>query len=919
MVKKVLSFLSVFALLLTIVPMTAFAVDNDAGVNIDLVNNAAFNPSAGQQLTINVNYADNMGNSHGYVKIKQADTTIQTITSWGNQEVANADAEAAPAGPFTWNGLAGCPNGVVCANGNNYIVEVFVSYTENNIEQTDTDTGVVTIVGGLEITALTAVPTDGGTFDPAQDGEDEDLIITYALNKAPTAVNVKVKNSRNVEMKNFDGQLQNSQFSWDGVFANEIVEPGVYSVIFTATKAGEATVTRTIEVTVRYDSADKAQITGLKADPESFDPDNGDTTITFRNDERADITLEIQNADGVALKTFDDFRDEDIIANTDNEVTWNGERNDGDVLGNGTYKVVVIARNDFGVTVATSDVKIDDTGEALPKSNAHISNISCTPGSTFEPAEDEELACEADTEKDDIDLQVFAVKGALEIELFDDEGIDEGNDSIEFTWDGRDEDDEYVDEGSWRIEFRSTDSDNRELLAGVTRKIEYAKPRIDEFFLSKDKIDNDIGEITYAIFRLEDDGEVSLNYLLDGEDDDEIEEELEVEADRWYAVEVDADGYDYEDDIDVQLVAANTANIDVNEKRRDSLDLAEEKESSSKANITNDFIYPVVTDCNEDLEINYTLEDPGSVEISIHKGKTTGGSKVTELINLENQEDGDHSLTWNCRDDNNDKLSDGFYTYKIVSRDSSTDTESGIFVVGDVGDGGSSSSDDNDSNDNGSSNPNVVIKNGDDNNDDEEPVPDEPQPPSNDDCAGFSDLDENYEYCEAVEWAKDSGVLQGYPDGTFRASSPINRVELLKVVLNALDVNTSGSVEGNLGFNDVIVNSWYMPFIKKGKELGVFVGDAGRATARPGDFINRAETLKIVFETLRTAGGYNLGNIGSTYNDVKNSDWFYRYVGESARYDLFDDISGNNFLPAAFTTRGEVVELLFRLHEEGLI
>ncbi len=632
--------------------------------------------------------------------------------------------------------------------------------------------------------------------------------------------------------------------------------------------------------------------------------------------------MEIQNADGVALRTFDEFRDDDIVANTDNEVTWNGERNDGDVLGNGTYKVVVVARNDFGVTVATTDVKIDDSGEALPKSNAHISNISCKPATTFEPAEDEELECDADVEADNIDVTVFAVRSGVEIELFDDQGIDEGNDAIEFTWDGRDDDDEYVDEGSWRIEFRSTDSNNRELLSGLTRKIEYAKPKIDEFFLSKDKIDNDLGEITYAIFRLEDDAQINLNYLLDGDEDDQIEEEMDVEADQWYAIEVNAEVFDYEDDIDIDLVAGNDANIDVNDKRRDSLDLAEEKESSNKANITNDMIYPVVTDCNEDLEVSYTLEDPGSVEISIHKGKTSGGSKVAELINLDNQDDGEHSVTWDCRDDDGNALSDGFYTYKIVSRDSSTDTESGIFVVGDVGDGGSSSNDDDDDDDNnsGSGHSGVIIDGGSNDDDDEPNNPEDPiQPPTNDDCAGFTDIDENYEYCEAVDWAYEEGIFKGYDDGTFRPDMPINRVELLKVVLSAMGVDASENPAGNLGFNDVIPGSWYMPYINKGRALGIFVGDAGKGTARPGEFINRAETLKIVFETLRASRGRQVGNSPANYGDVKVTDWFYRYVGESKKYDLFDNIQGNNFMPSAATTRGEVVELLFRLDGAGLI
>ena len=57
-----------------------------------------------------------------------------------------------------------------------------------------------------------------------------------------------------------------------------------------------------------------------------------------------------------------------------------------------------------------------------------------------------------------------------------------------------------------------------------------------------------------------------------------------------------------------------------------------------------------------------------------------------------------------------------------------------------------------------------------------EPVEDPPDEP-----AGFSDVEPGTWYSDAVEWASESGIVNGYPDGTFRPKDPLTREQMAAI------------------------------------------------------------------------------------------------------------------------------------------
>ena len=803
----------------------------------------------------------------------------------------------------------------------NYTVKVTSKIADGTLSDTKTTPVTVNASTPLSIVTFKVTPVDiksGGTFDPSVKGDDQDLEIEYVLNQTADSVLLEVLDAKNNVLKNqpISGTANGKMEVWDGMYSGKLILPGVYKAKITVNKSGETSVTSSKDFTVAYNNTNKGDLADFTVVPDSFDPDVEEAFIEFKNTADSDLTVEIQEADGDVIRTFSGYKNSNYNANKTHSVEWDGKNDSGSIVSETTYKAVVVSRNEYGVVLKEKDVKVDNSGGSVSTSNAHISGISFSPSSKFDPAKYDELKITFDVEQDLDSLKISAVKGSKSIELYNEEDVEEEN-NIEITWNGTDADDEYAAAGPWKIKFYSKIG-STELIAVKSITVEYEEPQIDDLYLSKEKFDNDAGEFTYVIFRVDYESNVTIKLLEDNKEAEDVTEDLNVEANKWYAVQFDGGSYDYNDDLDLKLIAENTANENVFDSEKISVDLAEDAVSTNKSNITQDYIESVVTNGNDEMTLYYDIDLDADVTVTIQKGKTSSGSAVITLLNAQKQTSGQHSITWNGKDSSGKKLAAGFYTYKIVSKANGSDTETGLFVVGTVGDGGDYSSSDSSSG-SGSTGVNVIIDGG---SPEEETALEEDtaggEEISAGECAGFSDVDSDDSACEAIEWVKGQGIFKGYSDGTFGGNQAINRVELLKVLMEFLEIDVS-PVAGNLGFSDVAAGSWYMPYVAAAKDLGIFQGDAGKSTARPSDSVNRAESLKLTFESLKAVTGYITSACGSTYPDVKSSDWYYKYVCTADKYDLFEAIDGVNFIPGLFATRAEVAEMLFKLDEVGLL
>ena len=108
--------------------------------------------------------------------------------------------------------------------------------------------------------------------------------------------------------------------------------------------------------------------------------------------------------------------------------------------------------------------------------------------------------------------------------------------------------------------------------------------------------------------------------------------------------------------------------------------------------------------------------------------------------------------------------------------------------------------------------------------------------------ARFSDVALGSETADALAKLHDRGVLNGYPDGTFRPDHPITRAEFCAIASTLLRDGTSSAVPA---FTDVPASHWAYGVISRMAAQGILLG-GGDGTFRPESPITRHEATLIL-------------------------------------------------------------------------
>ena len=116
-------------------------------------------------------------------------------------------------------------------------------------------------------------------------------------------------------------------------------------------------------------------------------------------------------------------------------------------------------------------------------------------------------------------------------------------------------------------------------------------------------------------------------------------------------------------------------------------------------------------------------------------------------------------------------------------------------------------------------------------------------------AASFSDVSQTHPHFVAIADLSEAGILNGYPDGSFQPDRIVNRVEALKVILGGANVQVATETTEN-PFSDTPKEQWYSPFVAKAKELGIVNGNPDGSFA-PDRQVKRAEFMKMLLETNR--------------------------------------------------------------------
>jgi hypothetical protein len=178
----------------------------------------------------------------------------------------------------------------------------------------------------------------------------------------------------------------------------------------------------------------------------------------------------------------------------------------------------------------------------------------------------------------------------------------------------------------------------------------------------------------------------------------------------------------------------------------------------------------------------------------------------------------------------------------------------------------------------------------------------------------FLDLSEADAAYAAFQFTCRNGVMSGF-EGNIRAKDSLNRAEAAKItsliVADQTEVDSlfspfePESPSTSVNYNDVTVGDWYARFVYFLFRKGIIIDNA---LYRPGDILNTAEAMKLIFESYADLNTELAADLAA----ASGLEWFdsYRIIAQQ----LDAGIGYAN--PAGPALREWIADLLFKLHRE---
>ncbi|MBU0705660.1 S-layer homology domain-containing protein [Patescibacteria group bacterium] len=103
-------------------------------------------------------------------------------------------------------------------------------------------------------------------------------------------------------------------------------------------------------------------------------------------------------------------------------------------------------------------------------------------------------------------------------------------------------------------------------------------------------------------------------------------------------------------------------------------------------------------------------------------------------------------------------------------------------------------------------------------------------------------------YETAIRYLAENNIVQGYPDGSYQPQKSLNRAEFTKIIVGAR-LGSEPPKPAEDCFPDVQKNEWFATWVCYAKDNGI-IGGYPDSTFKPAKHINLAEAAKILVNTL---------------------------------------------------------------------
>lgn len=156
-------------------------------------------------------------------------------------------------------------------------------------------------------------------------------------------------------------------------------------------------------------------------------------------------------------------------------------------------------------------------------------------------------------------------------------------------------------------------------------------------------------------------------------------------------------------------------------------------------------------------------------------------------------------------------------------------------------------------------------------------------------AATFPDVSASNKNFAAVEFLVSTSTIQGYPDGNFLPLNTVNRAELMKILVAGQGYELNTTVFGNC-FPDV-ANDWYAPYVCFAYSQG-WVDGYPDGLFRPENTVNRVEALKMSINAMGLGSLIPESVTDPLFEDTDSAAWYGPYLYLSKVLYLIEEQAG---------------------------
>lgn len=189
----------------------------------------------------------------------------------------------------------------------------------------------------------------------------------------------------------------------------------------------------------------------------------------------------------------------------------------------------------------------------------------------------------------------------------------------------------------------------------------------------------------------------------------------------------------------------------------------------------------------------------------------------------------------------------------------------------------------------------------------------------------FPDVAANHWAAAQIKELSQSGVIVGYPDGTFKPDDNVSRAEFATMAVKALGQEHT-NVAQSVNFSDITPDYWAYPMIQRALYFELISCPESEASAgkafRPEDTVTHAEAVSVAVNALTTENIslQKAKEVLRNYTDVANTpEWYLVPAGKAEILSMNVNVPNKPLVlnANAPATRAEIAALLKNMMEQA--